>query len=130
MIGDAIYYILSDTSAITALVSDRIYPINRPQEIVTPAIVYDVYDANANNTKNGISEVDQFNVDVSVWADKYETCSTILDLVIPALRNLKGTYAGVKITSSWIERPAMDQQINTTEIFSKNTLISFRVNNR
>jgi hypothetical protein len=127
MIGNAIYYILSNNANVSAIVGTKIYPIVRPQEIEVRAIVYDIASTFANNTKDGKSEIDQFNVYLYAFADTYEGCQTLMSLIRTALMDLNGTYNSVAITSSWVVNPETDQNIDTTEIFSMSLQMAFRV---
>lgn len=88
--GNYIFSKLSDTSAVTALVSTRIYPVIMPQEAVFPAIIYSVSNKPLDaNMKDRGPYHDQATVVFNFWADiKYgQDAYTSLDAIDVAVRN-------------------------------------------
>lgn len=127
MIGKAIYNILSSTSNVTDICGTRIYPVNRPQEIETPAVIYESISGTANPTKTGESLVDTITLDISAWAINSNTADELLAECRSALENIKGTYNTINIISSFVTIPPRDGNLGTTQIFSRIITISFRV---
>ncbi len=94
MIGAAIYGILSGASAITSLVSTRIYPMVAPQNSTMPYITYSTITNTPSDTKSGVSKVDsilvQFDIyDTTVLSVEgvYEALRATLDFIAPATYN-------------------------------------------
>ena len=58
-VGKAIYNILSNTTAVTDIVSTKIYPEIAPQNESQPYIVYSVVSNSPSNTKDDNGEIDE-----------------------------------------------------------------------
>ena len=70
-IGLAIYNILSQDSDVAALAGTRIYPNVAKQGSTFPFIVYQTTNVTPNDTKDGVSTVDENSFDVLCFADNY-----------------------------------------------------------
>lgn len=96
-VGKAIYNILANASAVTAIVSTKIYPVQAPQGTVAPFLVYGVISSIPTNTKDRISEIDTMRVQVDCYQKTYQDCETLASAVRLALDNATGTKNGVLI---------------------------------
>ena len=104
-VGLAIYDRLRNTSAVSDIVSTRIYPNVAPQISATfPFIVYTVNGVTPNDTKEGVSSLDVNDVMVMCYSKTYTQAADLADKVRTALDRIpEGTYNNVKIQSSQFE---------------------------
>ena len=80
----AIYSLLSNDSAVTAYVSDRIYPVNVPDQIQYPAIVYSQLSEDELDSKDApIHNGYLFSVDI--YAGSYNQAQVIANAARKAL---------------------------------------------
>jgi hypothetical protein len=108
IVGKAIYNILSTTSAVTDIVSTKIYPEIAPQNESQPYIVYSVVSNNPTDTKEDNGNVDQANIEVYCFNTKYTTAIDLGVAVRAALERRNGTFGGVKIQSINYTNEQMD----------------------
>lgn len=127
MIGAAIYGILGGASAITSLVSTRIYPMVAPQNSTMPYITYSTITNTPSDTKSGVSKVDsilvQFDIyDTTVLSVEgiYEALRATLDFIAP------GTYNSIQIDGVAFrnERPFFEEDF---EVHRKSVDFQFRI---
>lgn len=97
MTGKAIYKLLTSATAVTALVSTRIYPDMATQDAAYPFIVYSHENTTPTNTKDGVSPMDMDSFDIQVFAKSYSVAQDIASKIRTALDRFKGTSEGVKI---------------------------------
>jgi hypothetical protein len=81
MIQAEIFKILSESPAITAIVSSRIYPIKLPQDSPVPAIVYTIEDIAPIVTLTGEAGVDNGTIEIVCWAKDYTTAHLLASAV-------------------------------------------------
>jgi len=72
MIQADVYEVLSEDSAIAEIVSTRIYPIELPQGVAVPAIIYNVRITPVRSL-NGESGLDNVSIEITCWAKDYTT---------------------------------------------------------
>ena len=99
MIGKALYSKLSSTTAVTALVSTRIFPESATQDATYPFIVYSVTDTEPTDIKDGVSPLDVVSVALMIYAESYAVAIDIAEKVRTALDRMTGTYDGVNVQS-------------------------------
>ena len=99
MIGKALYSKLSTTTAVTTLVSTRIFPESATQDATYPFIVYSVTDTAPTDIKDGVSPLDVVSVALMIYAESYAVAIDIADQVRTALDRMSGTYDGVNVQS-------------------------------
>lgn len=92
-----IYNILSNNSALTALVSSRINPIRIPQESAFPAIAYNLVSVIASPTNTSHSRTDFARVQVSSFGTTFADATAVAAAVRTALEavSLPGTFNSV-----------------------------------
>ena len=108
IVGKAIYNILSNTSAVTDIVSTKIYPEIAPQNESQPYIVYSVVSNNPTDTKEDNGNVDEASIEVYCFNTKYTTAIDLGVAVRAALERRNGTFGGGKIQSINYTNEQMD----------------------
>jgi hypothetical protein len=92
----AIYSLISSKAAITALVSDRIYPHERPQDSAVPAIEFMV-DHDSGHALEGRTLLGTGLLSLNLYATTVDEIVALRDAVIPAIDCFRGTSAGIGI---------------------------------
>jgi hypothetical protein len=80
-----IYGILSSSAAVTGVVGTRIYPQQMPQTTAFPALTFTTISTVPNNTKSGVSTMDQLRIQVTMVANLQSTIDDIGTKVRTAL---------------------------------------------
>ena len=92
----AIYNVLSNNSALTAVVGTNINPLRIVQGVPYPGITIRVTAVTPHPSKSGHSKTDWANVEVNIYAKTYTQCVQIADLTRTALEvATPGTFNGV-----------------------------------
>jgi hypothetical protein len=93
-----VYNILSNNSALTALVSTRLNPIRIPQESAFPAIAYNLVSIIASPTNTSHSRTDFARVQISSFGTTFASATEVATAVRTALEavTLPGTFNSVK----------------------------------
>ncbi len=91
MIGDVIYYLLSNDATVTGLVGLKIYPYIGMENIVYPYIIYDQTSVQPTDTKDGVSELDTVSYDIEIYAKSPSELTTIATAVRNELDRYRGT---------------------------------------
>ena len=97
--GKAIYSILTTDSAVSAIVSSRVYPQIAAQGAVFPFVVYVMQGTDPSDTKSGVSTLDEVRYDIVVASETYAEASDLTNKIRTALDRYTGTVAGVVIDS-------------------------------
>lgn len=92
--GIAIYAILSTKTAITDLVSTRIYPESAPEGATMPYIVYSVVGNSPVETKDE-TVVDEAQIELFSVDNTYGSCMTLADTVRKVLDRVQYTNTNV-----------------------------------
>ena len=90
----AIYDILSNTTAITDIVSTRIYPSIIPQGELLPAVTFQRITNSPEDSKDGVS-----TLDVDAFGKALSELKTLTDAIRTALDRFSGTRVGIVIDS-------------------------------
>jgi hypothetical protein len=94
----ALYNILSNNSALTAVVSTRINPLRIPEKSALPALAYQVVSNRGNMSKSSASKSDFTRVQVMIVAKTYASAIEVGNLVRNALEvATPNTFNGVKV---------------------------------
>ena len=96
-IGKAIYGLLSGQSAITNIVNTRIYPISVPQFADFPFVVYTTTDTEPTMTKDGSSPLDVITVQIDMYANDFDTNTSLAGAIRSTLDFYTGTINGQAI---------------------------------
>ena len=91
MIGSHIYSVLSGATAVTAIVSTRIYPVVIPQTKDLPAIVYSIGSADPSHTNSGARTLDKFQFQLICISRKYSDVDDLAAKCRTALHGYKTT---------------------------------------
>ncbi len=94
MLNKAIYYILSNATDVTDLVSTRIHAVTAPENTLSPLIVYSSNVDDVVYSKSG-QEYDQSSLDLLIVSKDYSETVAVLTAVRAALELVKGTFNGV-----------------------------------
>lgn len=97
-VGKAIYNILSNDSGVNSITT-RISPLLIGQTLNLPAVVYSQIDTDPNDTKNGVSLLDEIKVEVDAHAGTYAGAEDLASAIRTALDRYTGTANGVKVQS-------------------------------
>jgi hypothetical protein len=94
----ALYNILSNNSALTAVVSTRINPLRIPEKSALPALAYQVVSNRGNMSKSSPSKSDFTRVQVMIVAKTYASAIEVGNLVRNAMEvATPNTFNGVKV---------------------------------
>ena len=97
MIGKALYDILSTTTAVTNLISTRVYPVIAPQSAAMPFAVYTIASDTPSDTKSGVSKLDILRVQIDIYATTYAAAIAVDEAIRTRLDKLQTTAAGLTI---------------------------------
>lgn len=97
---NAVYNILSNNAALTAVVSTRINPLRIPQGSSFPAISYQLISVIPNPSKSGASKSDFARVQINSFGTTYQSAVQVADLVRLAMeKTLPATFNSVVVQS-------------------------------
>jgi hypothetical protein len=97
MIGKVIYGRLSTDAAVTGTCGLRIYPDIAPQNVAYPFIVYTITNSVPIDYKDSIANLDEYNVQVDVYTNNYDTTQTLANSVRNRLDRFAGTVSTVEV---------------------------------
>ncbi len=98
-VGEAIYALLSADPGVSNLAETRIFPNRSLDKITNPAIMYQVLGNDPSDTKDGVSNLDQVMVQITIVAKDYSTVTQLSELVRLKLDRFKGLAGNVNIQS-------------------------------
>lgn len=81
---------LGNASALTALVSNRIYYVRAPQNVTTPYIVFFKVSSIRNHSHDGSSHLAVSRFQFSIFADTYKECKDIAVQIQSSLQGKSG----------------------------------------
>lgn len=114
MIEKALFQKLSTTSAITAIVGSRIFPVFLPEKTVLPAIVFlrvSTTGAAISHTKSSGKLTSNF--EVGCYGKDIQVAKNLAKLVRSALSGFSGTVAGIVIHRAEVENEFDDYDFET-----------------
>lgn len=88
---EAIHVYLSSKTALTALVSTRIYRVIRPQGSELPALAYRKVSGSDELYQSGTSTLGQTRIGFTCWAADPSQAEAIRDVIRDVLQNYSGT---------------------------------------
>jgi hypothetical protein len=97
--GKAIYSILTTDSAVSAIVSSRVYPQIAAQGAAFPFVVYVINDITPSDTKSGVSTLDEVRYEILAISENYAEAADLNEKIRTALDRYTGTVAAVVIDS-------------------------------
>jgi len=98
-VGAAIYSMLKDDSAVSALVGTRIYPELAEEGASTPYVVYSVVSNTPSDTKEG-TPIDEAQLEIFSVANTYAAANDLADKVRAALDRKSQTVVGTVTVQS------------------------------
>jgi type III secretory pathway lipoprotein EscJ len=108
---NAVYNILSNNAALTAVVSTRINPLRIPQESSFPAISYQMISVIPHPSKSGTSKSDFARVQINSFGLTYQSAVQVADLVRNAMQlTLPATFNSV-----FVQTCEFDSEMHLTD---------------
>lgn len=102
MIGKAIYNMLANAAAVTAIVSTKIYPEIAPEGTVAPCVIFDVSNITPVYDRSGLA-YDNSTVDIDMFVKDYTDSIDLLVAVRAAVERRHGTFNGVEVSMADIQ---------------------------
>lgn len=103
MINKAVYHILKNDTALTALVGAKVYPLVIPENVKAPCVVF-YRDSLTPIYDKGSPVVDESEVAVICYTKSYPESVTIIEAVRAALEGQKGDKNGIQLILSRVRR--------------------------
>lgn len=125
----ALYNILSGATAITDVVSTRIYPIFPPQRAAFPLLVFTTNTPSVVDHKSGTAAVDEVEIQVDTYTKTALDGETLQAAVRSALDGYTGTTGGVNIIGIYLETTSSPQHDPDMNIFWFSSNYTMRVRN-
>jgi hypothetical protein len=97
MIEDAMYSHLSTSTALTAIVGNRIYPMLMPQDPTLPAVTFQRISNGPQWSINGPCGLDNPHMQVDCWTTSFAGSKALSDALRKAMATA-GTYSAVQLT--------------------------------
>lgn len=97
--------IIKSDSALSSVIGNRVFPLNRPQKSTFPAIVVMRQSVIPSDSKDGASTLDIEFVQVLMYSNDYRTLVATIEPKVRALldRTPRGTYNTITLQSSRFE---------------------------
>ena len=99
--------LLSD-SAVSALVSERVYASELPQKPTYPAIIYEHVDSERDFTMEGPSGFVTTTMEIRVYASSYSGVKDLATKIRQVLNGLDDMILGVKILGIFLQNESDD----------------------
>lgn len=112
-VEETLYTRLSGYAGLTALVSTRIYPNQKAQDVALPAVSYRRVSSNRYSAMGIDAEVVKARFQVDVWASTYDSASAVRDQVRGALQRWRNSGTGSTVQDTFI--------ISETDLFEDDT---------
>lgn len=103
MIQEAVLAKLAATSALTALVSTRIYNGTAPQGVGLPYVVFSEISSDRPRSMSGAVAIVDSRVEVLAYGASPDSSIAVADAVRGALDGYRGTSSGVSVRSCRLE---------------------------
>lgn len=103
MMDEAIYERLSGDTALAALVSNRIYPDQVPQDVVWPAIIYHQVSETASYSHDGDANLDQARFQFDCYGSTSASAKAVKNALRSLLSGKRFSASNVRITSCQLD---------------------------
>lgn len=126
-IAKTIYNLLVNDADVSALISTRCFPANAPQKGSKPYVVYDIYNVEPTDTKDGASKLDTVYFELSCYGKEVDTVIDINNKVRSAIDRFNGLNSDNvvdKIIFESSDGPYYDEE---SELFRTDTEYRTRV---
>lgn len=97
IIEQELYSLLSTSTLVTTIASNRIYPVFLPQAVKFPAIAYERSASDPVNSIDGYSGLNNPSIEIDAYATSYLTCRTLADNIRSVLDGA-GAFKSVWVT--------------------------------
>lgn len=94
---------LIEHTGLNALISDRVYPLRKPQGTANPCIYYEQYGFQAFPCMGTDDGVEESNFDLNIIADSYSSMKAVELEVRDAIQRWGGTQGGFQIHNVFLE---------------------------
>ena len=84
-------YLLADSAVSAAVGGARIYPLQLPQDVTQPSIVYQRVSGQGSHHMQGPSSLTRPRLQIDCWADNPDDAAALADLVKVRLDGFRGT---------------------------------------
>lgn len=106
MIGDAVYSMLSQSPAVRAIVSTRIYADAAPENVTFPYVTYEQGGEQRGNHINGVSDAATGIVTVWCWATSRLGARQLADAITVALNMQAGSFSDTIVEGVFLQNAA------------------------
>lgn len=110
----AIIAALKAHAGLTALVSQRIYASNAPQNVIAPYVTLFRVSAERSSAMGADIDIVRARVQVNTWGTTYASVKDAGDQVRAALQRLSGVYAGITVLDVFV--------LNEQDMYEPDTL--------
>lgn len=122
MINKAVNYLLKASSALSALVGSKIYPIVMPEGTDAPCVVF-FRDSLSPVYDKGAAVVDESEVSVICFTKDYPDAIEIISAVRSTLEGIRGDQAGINILLARVKKGEEGYDVDSDTFFQKLTFI-------
>jgi hypothetical protein len=96
-LSKSLHSLLANDPLVGGTVGGRVFPVAAPQGTTLPYAVYRIIGVEPNDTKNGVSEVDEARVQIELIDTSYQRIVQTAAAVRTNLDRYRGTVAGLYI---------------------------------
>ena len=124
---DALTTVLAADTAVTTIVSDRIYPVSMPKGTVLPAVTYRRISAQRAYTFDAFDTGSAYvnaTVEFSAWSNNAKEAMDVGEALVMALSGYSGDVDGTLVGSSFAELE-LDDYNGETKLFRR--IVDFRI---
>jgi hypothetical protein len=107
VLEESIFAHLSTSTALTAMVSTRIYPAMLPENCELPALSYQRISNTPQNTMSGHSGLDNPRIQIDCWATSYGDAKAIGDKTRKAM-GAATTFRALQLSDQDIIEPELE----------------------
>ena len=115
----AIYAMLNASSAVTAIVGQRVYLDTRPEADPLPAIVYSLISEKQDNSRIGDIETVMTRIQVNCLGNTADALVSLRESVRLACHNQSGTFGGTQVIYSLMDGAGPDTYDELVNIYVK-----------
>jgi hypothetical protein len=99
---------LSANGELTAMISDRLYPLRLPESPTLPAVVYQEISCVPTYSQDGYSEVEQTRMQLTCWSTTLLEALQIRQILKRALGGFRGVMGSEEVGAVFIEAGRSD----------------------
>jgi len=110
-IGEALYAHLAATTALSALIGTKIYPVSGPQNVDLPMVTYQMISGIRIHASISDPGLTRPRFQISSWSTSYSICKAVATQVRIALQDYSGNM-GSTISTVPVQRIFHDNEID------------------